>query len=620
MTESSTNGNSRTPAEDGAAGGSASAPESSGSSATESSPPEAPTPERVATERALTNRRVARMRAALRERDTRIRMLEQRLTAVEESTSMALGRAVAAAARRPARGLRRLPRELYRLWRRRREPQAVRGGKPGAAREPGRPALGSLVGFGTDEDRLLARTPGLTGDRIAVAGVFGPALAAALDGCAHLVSLLPHDAALVLERSDPDLVVVDATAGMAGGPWAYLGEPGLADRERALLATLEVARSRGLPTVLWTAPGTPVPPGLTRLGWDAVESGGPGVPLHRFNPIGWTGAVGTPLFVDPGMERLPVGVRRAVADLVAAVGAERVEAGGVAASPALLRARVWTVAATPPQALEQLACGARVLCPPQVAEALGGAAEYVHTTADAVRAARGARGDGDGDGGPPVARDDLRDVLRVLFEEHATPVRLAALTARLGIAADPLAGRGVAVVATAPDPARARQLVAALLEQTHKPAELLLPATAGRHDAFAIAAAELGAHGIVVRPARGATPAEAAASARSPWLAVWPDGPVPAGHLADLVCAAECSGADIIGSPAASGATASGATASGAGATARLPADAGPGTDPAGYSFRGVPNPELLRTALLRTPGGKDDPGVRRLTVSQCRP
>jgi hypothetical protein len=580
------------------------------------------------------------MRAALRERDAKVRMLEGRLVALEESASVALGRALAAAARRPVRGLLRLPRLLFRLWRRRKDPATAAASLPGAAGGQGAaggaagrtadPAGGAsaaavasarpgAVGLGADEDRLLMRLPGQTGDRMTVAGVFGPALASALGGCAHLVTLLPHNAPLVLDQVDPDLVIVDAAAGLAGGPWAYLGEPGTVDREGALLAMLDAARSYGRPVVLWTGT-TPVPPGLARLRWDAVETGGHGVPLHRFNPVGRTGDNATPLFVDPGVERLPLAVRRSLRTMIAEAGAATV-AADVPNLPDLLRGRARTLAATAQHALEQLACGARVMCPPQVAGALGGAAGLVHTgpgaggetgsgavasaaingAAWSAWAAGGAgngaeSGAGDGDG-------DLRAVLRTLFLAHSTPVRLAALVDRLGIDADPLRERRVAVVGAAPDVSRARRLVAELIGQSHPPAELLLPAEAGRDDAFAVAAGELSAHGIAVRPARGASPDAAAASARSPWLAPWPEQPVSAGYLADLVCAAECSGADAVGP--------------------RLAARP-EGTGAADYSYGGEIEPALLRTALARRPGGlaADSAGAlatgaRLLTLTQ---
>ena len=83
-----------------------------------------------------------------------------------------------------------------------------------------------------------------------------------------MVPLYPHDAAQVLDAADVDLVVVDGAAGAPGGPWAYLGVPGVYDRERTLLAVREVARSRGLPLILWGE----APPMLTRLDWTATTT------------------------------------------------------------------------------------------------------------------------------------------------------------------------------------------------------------------------------------------------------------------------------------------------------------------------------------------------------------
>jgi hypothetical protein len=80
---------------------------------------------------------------------------------------------------------------------------------------------------------------------------------------------MPHDAALVLDTADVDLVIVDAAAGAAGGPWAYLGVPGVPDRERALLGLMEVARGRDRPLVLLGSS-----PGLAGLGWDATLKDG----------------------------------------------------------------------------------------------------------------------------------------------------------------------------------------------------------------------------------------------------------------------------------------------------------------------------------------------------------
>ncbi len=73
----------------------------------------------------------------------------------------------------------------------------------------------------------------------------------------------------MLDTADVDLVIVDAAAGAAGGPWAYLGVPGVPDRERALLALMEVARGRNRPVVLFGSA-----PGLSGLSWDATLKDG----------------------------------------------------------------------------------------------------------------------------------------------------------------------------------------------------------------------------------------------------------------------------------------------------------------------------------------------------------
>jgi hypothetical protein len=125
-----------------------------------------------------------------------------------------------------------------------------------------------------DEDRLIAAAPA-TG--LVVAGVLGPAAAEALGEVAHVVPLMPHDAALVLDTTDVDLVVVDAAAGEPGGPWAYLGVPGVPDRDRALLALLGVARDRGRPVVLAGSA-----PAIAGFGWDATVP--PGTPVAEALP------------------------------------------------------------------------------------------------------------------------------------------------------------------------------------------------------------------------------------------------------------------------------------------------------------------------------------------------
>ena len=212
----------------------------------------------------MADRQVARLKAALADREARVKILEARVAALEASTSLRVGRAVTDAARRPGKGVIRLPRELFRMWRDRGSPTVVTSVD---ARE--KPMFSAR-----DEDRLIAAAPA-TG--LVVAGVLGPEAAAALEPLAHVVPLMPHDAALVLDVTDVDLVIVDAAAGAPGGPWAYLGVPGMPDRDRALLALMDVARGRNRPLVLAGSA-----PAIAGFGWDATVP--PGTPLDEALP------------------------------------------------------------------------------------------------------------------------------------------------------------------------------------------------------------------------------------------------------------------------------------------------------------------------------------------------
>ncbi|MBX6766985.1 MAG: hypothetical protein IRY90_07520 [Actinomadura rubrobrunea] len=200
---------------------------------------------------------VGRLRAALRESQARVQELEQRLAALESSATLQFGRLVAGAARNPRRRAPRLPRELYRLWKRRNAPAAV-----SATAHESRTRV-QVDRVERPEDRLLVAAPC---ERVVIAGILGRAAAAALADHVEIVHLYPHDARLVLDTADVDMVVVDAAAGEPGGPWAYLGTPGVFDREQVLHEVRELARLRGLPLVLW---GEAPPPGLAVLEWDA---------------------------------------------------------------------------------------------------------------------------------------------------------------------------------------------------------------------------------------------------------------------------------------------------------------------------------------------------------------
>ncbi|WP_309237305.1 hypothetical protein [Actinomadura sp. BRA 177] len=197
---------------------------------------------------------LGRLKSTLREREARLDEVEKRLAALETSTAVQFGRLVAGAARNPRRG-KRLPKELYRLWRKRNAPVSA-GGSSGGGVQPDR--------VERPENRLLVAGPC---EGLIIAGVLAPHTVALLAEHAKVVPLYPHDAAIVLDRADVDMLVVDASAGEPGGPWAYLGVPGMHDRDLALHELRQIAAARSLPLVLWG--GTP-PATLASLPWDAT--------------------------------------------------------------------------------------------------------------------------------------------------------------------------------------------------------------------------------------------------------------------------------------------------------------------------------------------------------------
>ncbi|WP_165989819.1 hypothetical protein [Streptomyces sp. YIM 98790] len=437
--------------------------------ATASGRPEAPGlagTEAVRDQLAGVRRERDRLAAALRRARERVELLETRVAALRHSTSLRVGQSMVSAARDPVRGVPRLPRELYGLWRGRRSPSAGRPPHPPpAAAEP------PDTGTGTGGERLhLAHRAIAVGprDRLVIAGVLTPDTAADLAGDAVVNRLLPHDARLVAEMSAPDLLVVQAaacTAGAAGsGPWAGCGTGAAPGLDRRLQETLTAARAQGCRTVLWRDVPLSAAPGLSRFDWDGV--------------------LDAPAAVSPG--RL---------------------------DPAA------------------------------------------------------------------VGREELREI----FASHAVRVRLAELVRAGGVtgAADPLAARGIAVLAAPGGAAEVTVLVKQVLAQSHRPVEVVVPGP-GKE------LAELAAAGITVRAAGDGPTA--------PWAAGWHDLTVDrdAGHLLDLMCAQECSGADAVGFAGPAGP---------AGPAGR------PGPEdrwPDAPCFVPALEPALARTALLLSGG---DPG-----------
>ncbi|MFL1381185.1 MULTISPECIES: hypothetical protein [unclassified Nocardiopsis] len=528
------------------------------------------------------------LRQALAEREAQLQEARARLAAVEDSTSLQVGRALTAAAKKPGRSLVRLPRDLYRLWR--------RSGSTRHSQQQRRPGAEPVRSFDADrqEARLLAGVAGGPSELLVVATVLGPQVQRALDPYIRAVPLRPHDAQIVMDGVDVDLVLVSASAAAPGSPWAHVGDPAAADRTRALHWVLESAAARGIPALLLD--DAPTAPGLRALGFDRIHRGDAGVPLHLFNPVAADLAEGpeTVFVRDTPAEPVP--------DILTGLGAGAVDADAPGLAEALRAARVAVVPARGPSA-EALsrraqACGTRPVPHDPVAEETG-ETEGLAVTVPRLRAAA------------PTAAEQ-RTMLREVFLADATPVRLAEILAGLDFPPGtpgpelPLRGRAVAVLADPAGESDAEDLADSLLAARLRPAEVVVPDTAGRLPGVQ----RLRSEGVTVRTARFSTPdtpeeltrdddrtvrlgglrpdrwAVLADRATAPWAHLW-TGPVGPDRLADLVCAVECSDADAVGTVAAP------AVAAG---------ERGLFDRPAGeqYVFVSSLTPELARTALVR--------------------
>jgi len=487
-------------------------------------------------------------------RDTRLQlaMTQARLAALEDSATMELGRTLVRAARRPwSRGVQ-LPIDLIKLWRDR---GALTG--PGAATLALASAqLGDLAGGG--ERFLSALTaPGLGAPGAAWAGFTPPALVITgvltAHACATLAPeaavhpVLPHDADVVLESEGADVVLIEAAAMLAGSPWAYAGDPAAADRGRRLGRLIASARALGKPVIFIRNVPAHLAPGLdwVAASCDAVSEDGFGVQLARFNPIGLPGyRPAAPVYAGSRDPRETPSVR-ALLDFVAGSVALTGDVGW-RARPGLYREHAVFVTVSPDQALEQLACGARVIM-------VAGGPAALRDQIDSARAER------------PLTEGEALPALRQIFTGHATAVRLARLAALAGLPDHQITGRQVAVLARVEDAAGAAALSASLARQQMAPAELVVTFPAPEGDGGAgvgsitAALGDLAGRGVLITAVPLAPDAAdldggtswvplAAKQARSPWVVPW-----QAGHehedsyLLDLACARECSQADAVG-------------------------------------------------------------------------
>jgi hypothetical protein len=512
-------------------------------------------------------------------RDTRMQlaMTQQRLTALQQSATMALGKTLVNAAKRPWPRGAQLPRDLYRMWRDRGAPGKSGGASLAIALAAAQ--LNDLKGTGgrflsqlTPPGAISLNDPALLASGVTASGaeparlVITGALTAL--GCATLAPdavvhpLLPHDADIVIEATGADLVLIEAAALLPGSPWAYATDPAGADRGRRLARMIVMARSLGKPVVLIRN----VPPALLPgLGWvaascDVVTGDGLGVQLARFNPVALPAArPAQPLYAGERDPRESPAVRALLDSLTAGPSAALTVTGARSwrGLPELYRSSATFVTASADQAREQLACGARVIGPLGSAGGLDG----LDSVALAARLSAAATA-------APLSAAEVRARLREVVAEHATPVRLAALARSVGLDGDLIGGRQIAVLASVGDAAHASRIASALLGQRLRPAEVIASVSGAADVAPARdALSALTDAGIGVRVATAdpvapggderilrSFPREIAPTlatlASSPWVAPWP----PAGettlddaYLLDLAGARECAQADAAG-------------------------------------------------------------------------
>ena len=513
-------------------------------------------------------------------------MTQARLTALEQSATMELGRTLVRAARRPWSRGRHLPGHLVRLWRER----GVPTGPDAATLALASAQLADLAGGG---ERFLAAltAPGLgapgseasgwTPPGLVITGVLTARTCVALAPDAAVHPLLPHDADVMLESTGADLVLIEAGAMLAGSAWAYAGDPAATDRGRRLGRLIAGARALGKPVIFIRNIPAQLAPGLdwVAASCDAVWDEGFGVPLAWFNPIGLVGLrSGDPVYAGPRDPRQAPAVRALLDAVAADTGPGPVRVTGEVPWrrwPAMYREHALFVTASADQAREQLACGARVImigAGPAADTVPVAVAADVPALREKLAALREC---------PPLSVAETLPVLREIFTAQATPVRLAALARLAGLGDHVIAGRRIAVLSRAADAGAAAALAAGLAGQRFLPAELVVQAEApdaasAELSARAVTAALAGLadRGVTIRaipvvtggpdtsglPGPGGQPepqdhrgpadwlAQAATAARSPWVAPWEAGrDYPGTYLLDLACARECAQADAAG-------------------------------------------------------------------------
>ena len=528
-----------------------------------------------------------------------VERLRDQIDRINASTSFRLGRILVGTARHPA-ATPHLPLDLVRLWRHRGRAgkrTETPGPRPATARPgserpvPPAPTVGHPPSV--DERRRFVAHSAFEmrpRTRPVVAGILTEPTAGALAHDAVVNRVGPNDARLVIERTEPDFLLIETAALGPGQPWAYAGDPAAADRTARMLEAVDQVHSLGRAAVLVRDVRLPAAAGLVPLEsrfdlvLDADGATGAGlgwsrgVQLARFHPLGAPAARDPrPLFVGALSPRAPFGLRRFSSVAMAALaelgldvqpdgdgGIEEVdptdEHGPVAAAPlrwenapAVYRARAVGIAnpltiadgvtVVHPRVLEQLACGMALVSGPNraLAAEFGATLRIAYepgSIGDAVREALRA--------GPRTAAED-RFLLRTLFERHASPVMLSMLSRRFPTVPDPRARRAVtAVVGGSPsDPA---SVIESLTHQAFRPAEVLVVGDAHWTSAArdALEAADISTR-FVDENGFDLSWSAVGSIATSEWLTIWPtDRPAGSCHLLDLAVGAEISQADVV--------------------------------------------------------------------------
>jgi hypothetical protein len=538
-------------------------------------------------------RRVNRRLTAERERlDAEVARTRARLVALETSTAYQIGVTLAHARRAPTREGVKLPSRIWRLYRDRVAGSATTSppARPAAAVDGPQPLEAAEQALLSGITATFARK-----ERLAVAGVLREETAASLDPDVDLLRLRPNTAALLFERCQADVLLVESAAARPGQPWAYAGTPAGSVRDADLMVLLDRARSRDIPVVFWWTSEPYENPGLQRFADDCdLVAAAPslraegawlplsrGVQLRRFNPLGGDPHRQGIVHVGSLDRRTPRAAVEPLLDYLRSARQHDLEIYGDFSpyvqgapsacgyppdlEPAVVSDRSWREwPSLYRQAAAALASNSSWSRPNggtwdvRDAEKLACGTVLIHPCAD--RAPSALRETGvivdpsglDPAGLTPADTVTTWLVLRDLFTTAATAVELDRLVRALNIRRSPLDARTVSVVVVLSASTPCGELVASVLNQRHRPVELVVVVeSSAMADAAQYTLSELEQSGVPVHTVAepsGADWSAVVATVRGEWVTCWGQRDVhDANQLLDLLVGAEMTGASIVG-------------------------------------------------------------------------